>query len=112
VQAAEAIDACLGRLEGAVEKAGGVLLISADHGNLEEMWDAASASPHTQHTTNPVPAVLAGPGAGAWRLADGRLCDLAPTLLRFLGIAQPPEMTGRSLLVEAAAGKAGERAVA
>lgn len=112
VQAAEAIDACLGRLEAAVEKAGGVLLISADHGNLEEMWDAASGSPHTQHTTNPVPAVLTGPGAGAWRLADGRLCDLAPTLLRFLGIAQPPEMTGRSLLVEAAAGKAGERAVA
>ena len=112
VQAAETIDTCLGRLEAAVEKAGGVLLISADHGNLEEMWDPANSSPHTQHTTNPVPAVLAGPGAGEHRLADGRLCDLAPTLLRFLGLAQPPEMTGKSLLTDAAGQKSGERAVA
>jgi 2,3-bisphosphoglycerate-independent phosphoglycerate mutase len=112
VQAAETVDTCLGRLEAAVEKAGGVLLVSADHGNLEEMWDATSGSPHTQHTTNPVPAVLTGPGAGAYRLADGRLCDLAPTVLHFLGLAQPPEMTGKSLLIDAAGQRSGERAVA
>jgi len=101
IQAAEAVDACIGRLEAAVDKAGGVLLITADHGNLEEMYDPEHASPHTQHTTNPVAAILTGKGAAGFGIADGRLCDLAPTLLRFLGIPQPEEMTGKALLVPA-----------
>lgn len=101
IQAAEAVDACVGRLEAAVDKAGGVLLITADHGNLEEMYDAEHASPHTQHTTNPVAAILTGKGAAGYGIADGRLCDLAPTLLRFLNIPQPREMTGTALLVPA-----------
>jgi 2,3-bisphosphoglycerate-independent phosphoglycerate mutase len=98
IQAVECVDRCLGRLEAAIEKSGGVLLITADHGNLEQMLDPATGQPHTQHTTNPVPAVLLGPGATAFALADGRLSDIAPTLLPFLGLAQPAEMTGRSLL--------------
>lgn len=98
VKAAEAVDACLGRVEAAVTEAGGVLLITADHGNLEEMRDPVTGAPHTQHTTNPVPLVLAGavPAAG-WQLANGRLADLAPTVLSFLGLDQPAAMTGRCL---------------
>jgi 2,3-bisphosphoglycerate-independent phosphoglycerate mutase len=98
IKAVQCIDGCLGRLEAAVEKVGGVLLITADHGNLEQMLDPTTGQPHTQHTTNPVPAVLLGPGAREFALADGRLADIAPTLLPFLGLAQPAEMTGRSLL--------------
>ncbi len=101
IKAAEAVDACIGRVEAAVDKAGGVLLITADHGNLEEMYDPEHHSPHTQHTTNPVAAILTGKGAAGFGIADGRLCDLAPTLLRFLGIPQPKEMTGTALLVPA-----------
>ena len=110
IRAAECIDDCLGRLEAAVVKAGGVLLITADHGNLEEMRDPATGQPHTQHTTNLVPIVLTGPGAAGFGLVDGRLADIAPTLLRFLGLAQPDEMTGRALLVAAAERRAGRRA--
>jgi 2,3-bisphosphoglycerate-independent phosphoglycerate mutase len=102
INAAECIDACLGRVLSAVVQAGGVLLITADHGNLEEMRDHASGQPHTQHTLNVVPAVLAGPGAKGYALADGRLADIAPTLLPLLGLRQPADMTGRSLLRQAA----------
>jgi 2,3-bisphosphoglycerate-independent phosphoglycerate mutase len=98
IKAAECIDACLGRLDAAVVAAGGVLLITADHGNLEEMRDHANGQPHTQHTLNVVPAVLAGPGAKGFDLVDGRLADIAPTLLPLLGLKQPGDMTGRSLL--------------
>ncbi len=98
IKAAESIDACLARVEAAVEDAGGVLLITADHGNLEEMRDAASGQPHTQHTLNAVPVVLVGPGAKGYDLVDGRLADIAPTLLPLLGLKQPGDMTGRSLL--------------
>lgn len=98
VQAAEAVDACLGRLEDAVKAAGGWLLITADHGNLEQMSDPASGQPHTQHTTGPVPIVLAGEGAAGLTLKDGKLADIAPTLLVLLGIAQPADMTGEPLV--------------
>ena len=101
IKAAEAIDTCLGRLEEAVSAAGGVLLITADHGNLEQMQDTLSGQAHTQHTTNPVPLVLAGPAARGLGLRDGRLADIAPTLLHFLGLPQPAEMTGQALLVPA-----------
>jgi 2,3-bisphosphoglycerate-independent phosphoglycerate mutase len=103
VKAAETIDGTLARLEEAVLAAGGALLITADHGNLEEMRDPASGQPHTQHTTGPVPLVLVARDAGRHALSDGRLADLAPTVLQLMGLKQPVEMTGRSLLRPAVA---------
>lgn len=101
-KAAETIDASLGRLERAVAGAGGVLLITADHGNCEQMWDDAEdpAQPHTAHTTNPVPLLMARAPSWVRGLDEGCLADIAPTLLRLLGLAQPDEMTGRSLIRE------------
>ncbi|MDR1571991.1 MAG: 2,3-bisphosphoglycerate-independent phosphoglycerate mutase [Clostridiales Family XIII bacterium] len=97
VKAVEAVDACVGRVVDAVLAAGGQLLLTADHGNAEEMTDENGA-PMTAHTTNPVP--LACVKKGAPGLADGgRLSDLAPTLLDMMGLARPAEMTGRSLLL-------------
>ena len=98
IKAAETIDACVARVEAAVKQMDGVLLITADHGNLEQMMDRESGQQHTQHTTNPVPLLLTG-GARteSYTLSDGRLCDIAPTLLHFLGLPQPAEMTGRVL---------------
>ena len=96
IKAVETVDAGLGRIGGAVENAGGALLVIADHGNCEMMRDPETGGPHTAHTTNPVPVLLAGrPGAA---LRDGRLADVAPTLLALLGLPQPAAMTGRSLL--------------
>jgi len=103
IRAVEAVDACLGRLIPAVERAGGAILITADHGNAEMMHDPATGQPHTAHTSDPVPFILAGATAENWRLADGRLADVAPTALALMGIEKPPEMTGRSLLVPAEA---------
>ncbi|MBB5690867.1 2,3-bisphosphoglycerate-independent phosphoglycerate mutase [Roseomonas alkaliterrae] len=97
IRAVEAVDAGLGRIAEAVRAAGGALLVTADHGNAEMMRDPATGGPHTAHTTNPVPAILMGGPAGA-RLADGRLADIAPTLLALLGLGQPAAMTGASLL--------------
>lgn len=98
VKAAEAVDACLGRLMEAVEKAGGVMLVTADHGNAELMFDDVSHQKHTQHTLNRVPALLFNAPAGIQSLADGKLADVAPTMLALMGVPQPVEMTGRSLL--------------
>jgi 2,3-bisphosphoglycerate-independent phosphoglycerate mutase len=95
-KAVEAVDAGLGRIAEAVTAAGGALLVTADHGNAELMRDPATGGPHTAHTTNLVPVLLAGV-QGA-KLHDGRLADLAPTLLRLMGLEQPPEMTGTPLL--------------
>ena len=103
IKAAEAIDVALGRLDAALRKAGGAMLISADHGNLEMMRDAASNEPHTQHTLCRVPVVLVNGPQDVRALNDGRLADLAPTVLELLGIAKPQEMTGHSLLNHAAA---------
>ena len=97
IRAVETVDAGLGRIAEAVAEAGGALLVTADHGNCELMRDPATGGPHTAHTTNPVPVMLAAPG-GAPGLVDGRLADLAPTLLALMGIEQPAEMTGHSLL--------------
>jgi 2,3-bisphosphoglycerate-independent phosphoglycerate mutase len=98
IRAVEAVDECLGRLEAAVRAAGGALLITADHGNAENMHDAATGQPHTAHTHNPVPVLLAPDGKHATHIADGRLSDLAPTILELMGLAKPAEMTGRSLI--------------
>jgi len=98
IAAVEAVDRDLGRIMAAVEAQGGALLVTADHGNCELMRDPKTGGPHTAHTTNPVPVVLMGAPEGA-SLHDGRLADIAPTLLQLMGLAQPAEMTGRSLLL-------------
>tara|TARA_E500000331_G_scaffold357871_1_gene421371 strand:+ start:3604 stop:4986 length:1383 start_codon:yes stop_codon:yes gene_type:complete len=98
IQAATAIDVSLGRLETAVIEVGGVMLVTADHGNCEQMFDGALREPHTQHTLNDVPACLVNPPPMVEGLTDGRLSDVAPTLLNLMGLIQPREMTGKSLL--------------
>ena len=98
VHAVETVDQCLGRLATAVEEAGGTLVITADHGNAEMMRDPETGEPHTAHTTNPVPFIVVNPPAAIRRVEDGRLADVAPTLLTFLGLGQPVAMTGRSLI--------------
>jgi len=98
IKAVETVDHCLGRLAEAVERAGGTLLITADHGNVEMMRDPETGQPHTAHTTNPVPLLLVNPPASITGLEDGRLCDVAPTLLQLLGLKQPKVMTGHALL--------------
>ena len=97
IKAVETVDAGLGRLDDAVTKAGGVLLVTADHGNCELMRDPQTGGPHTAHTTNPVPLLLSGARNRAL-VAEGRLADIAPTLLELMELPKPQEMTGRSLL--------------
>ncbi|HEY1506970.1 MAG TPA: 2,3-bisphosphoglycerate-independent phosphoglycerate mutase [Stellaceae bacterium] len=98
IKAVETVDQCLGRVADAVKRAGGTLLITADHGNAEMMRDPKTGEPHTAHTTNPVPLILVNPPAGVTGISDGRLSDIAPTLLRLLDIAQPKAMTGHALV--------------
>jgi len=100
VRAVEAVDGCLGRVEAAVRRAGGCMLVTADHGNAEMMRDPETGQPHTAHTIGPVPIVLVNPPPGVAALRDGRLADVAPTLLALLRLPQPAEMTGRSLLAD------------
>ena len=97
-KAVEAVDRCLGRLDAAVAAAGGALLITADHGNAEQMHDRDAGQPHTAHTSNPVPAILAGGADPAIALADGRLADVAPTVLTLMGLPVPATMTGGCLV--------------
>ncbi len=98
IKAAETLDVALGRLEASVAAAGGVLMVTADHGNCEEMINLKSGERHTQHTLNDVPVVLLNAPASIDALRDGRLSDVAPTLLTLLGLEIPSEMTGQSLL--------------
>ncbi len=98
VAAVEAVDRCLSRLEDAVRRAGGALLVTADHGNAEVMCDPMTGGPHTAHTLNRVPVVLVNGPAGIAGLRDGELRDIAPTVLALMGLPQPPAMTGHSLL--------------
>jgi 2,3-bisphosphoglycerate-independent phosphoglycerate mutase len=109
IKAVEAIDACLGRLSAATERAGGCILVTADHGNVEMMRDPQTGQPHTAHTTNPVPVMLVNPPPDVLALENGRLADIAPTLLALLGLKQPTAMTGRSLLRRAAVARADAR---
>jgi len=101
VKAVGAIDECLGRLRAALEKAGGLMLLTADHGNIEMMKDPKTHEPHTAHTTLEVPVIAFGAPQGS-RLKNGRLADVAPTLLELMEISQPALMTGHSLLVREA----------
>jgi len=95
IKAVETVDTALGKISEAIERSGGALLVTADHGNCEMMRDPVTGGPHTAHTTNPVPLLLFG--GGDVSLSDGRLADLAPTLLDLMGLPQPAEMTGKSL---------------
>jgi 2,3-bisphosphoglycerate-independent phosphoglycerate mutase len=92
------VDACVGRTVEAVKEVNGVMFLCADHGNAEQLVDYVTGEPFTAHTTNPVPFVLINADP-KWKLAEGgRLCDIAPTLIQLMGLQQPKEMTGRSLL--------------
>jgi 2,3-bisphosphoglycerate-independent phosphoglycerate mutase len=99
IKAVEAVDSCLGRIYAALRPRGGAWIITADHGNAEVMIDAATGGPHTYHTTNPVPFILATDDNRVTLRPDGALQDIAPTLLGILGLPQPPEMTGRDLRI-------------
>lgn len=99
VRAVETVDEQLGRVLAACRESGTTLLVTADHGNCEQMWDPQTNGPHTAHTLNPVGIVLVEPATArnTSSLSDGALCDVAPTLLGILGVPQPPEMTGKDL---------------
>ena len=99
VKAVETVDSCVGRIVTALKEAGGVALITADHGNAEQMENPITGEPHTAHTSNPVKCIYAGNGE-VKALKNGKLCDLAPTLLELLKIRKPEEMTGESLIVK------------
>ena len=101
IAACEAVDRGLGQALEALSGTGGAMIVTADHGNCEVMSDPATGGPHTAHTTNPVPVILIEEGeeAMAAGISSGRLADLAPTVLALMGVAQPTEMTGKSLLV-------------
>lgn len=100
ILAAQAVDKAVGAVDAAVRAAGGAMIITADHGNLEMMRDPATGQPHTAHTVGPVPLVLVQPeGAPAVTLrSGGALRDVSPTLLQLLGLPQPADMSGRSLI--------------
>ena len=94
VEAVEVVDECVGAIARAVEKAEGICVVTADHGNADEMLDE-NGNPHTAHTTNPVPFIVSGADV---KLKNGRLADIAPTLLELMGLDKPAEMTGESLI--------------
>jgi 2,3-bisphosphoglycerate-independent phosphoglycerate mutase len=99
IRAVEVVDSCLDRLTATVLERGGTLLITADHGNVEQMVDPETGQPHTAHTTNPVPLYWIIDPADGHRVENGGLCDIAPTLCSLLALEVPTEMTGRNLVV-------------
>ena len=101
VKAVEAVDQCLGIIVEAVRETGADLLITADHGNVEQMRDAETGQPLTSHTTGPVPLIYVGANELEFT-SEGRLCDIAPTILSLLELPIPSEMTGQTLLNEPA----------
>jgi 2,3-bisphosphoglycerate-independent phosphoglycerate mutase len=100
IKAMETIDECVGSVVDKMTKLGGTVCIIADHGNLEQMEDPITHTPYTAHTTNPVPILLVGADPNTDVAPEGKLADVAPTLLAILGLPQPTAMTGKSLLVE------------
>ncbi|MBE6876091.1 MAG: 2,3-bisphosphoglycerate-independent phosphoglycerate mutase [Ruminococcus sp.] len=99
VAAVEAVDTCVGKMVDAILAKGGVALITADHGNADKMYEA-DGSPFTAHTTNPVPFIVVGAGQKTLRTEGGVLADLSPTILKLMGLPQPKEMTGQSLILD------------
>ena len=99
VRAVEVVDECVGRAVDALVKAGGAMFLCADHGNCEQMIDPETGAPHTAHTTNPVPFILINYEEGVTLREGGVLADIVPTLIDMMGLKQPAEMTGKSLLV-------------
>jgi 2,3-bisphosphoglycerate-independent phosphoglycerate mutase len=99
IKAVEAVDKCLGRLFAAVEKRGGLLLLTADHGNCEMMAEKGTKGPHTAHTLGLVPLMLIGAPKEIAGLRNGKLADVAPTLLELMQLPKPELMDGRSLIV-------------
>ena len=97
VRACEVVDKGLGMMLDALDKVGGAAVVIADHGNCETTIDPETGGPHTAHTVNPVPVIVHGGPAGA-TLRNGRLADVAPTVLDLMGLPLPPEMTGTSLI--------------
>ena len=100
IKAVEAVDECVGRIVKIIEEKQGNLLITADHGNAEQMIDYKTGEPHTAHTTNPVPIILVTANKEYKLKENGKLADLAPTMLDLMGINKPEEMTGESLLIK------------
>ena len=98
IAAVETLDACLGRIVPAVRAMGGTVIVTSDHGNAEQMWDDELKTPHTAHTSNPVPVILCSDAHAGRELRDGTLRDVAPTMLSLLGIPPAVEMTGSPLL--------------
>ncbi len=98
VKAVEAVDECLGKVVDAIMAKGGKVLITADHGNADKMFEPDTKDVFTAHTTNPVPLIVMG--AGDVELSRGKLCDLTPTMLDLMGLSQPEEMTGESVIVK------------
>jgi 2,3-bisphosphoglycerate-independent phosphoglycerate mutase len=100
IKAVEKVDECVGKACEAIKEVGGVLFICADHGNAEQMINYETGAPHTAHTTNPVPFILYNYDEAYTLKEGGRLCDIVPTLLEVMGMEQPKEMTGESLLIK------------
>lgn len=98
VKAVQTVDSCLGKVLDVIRKRGGVAVVTADHGNADQMIDYATGEPHTFHTLHPVPLIIVGLEKQLRLRSGGALCDIAPTILALLGIPQPAEMTGRSLI--------------
>jgi len=111
IGAVEAVDAGVGQIAAAVGRQGGAMIVTADHGNCEVMRDPDTGEPHTAHTLNPVPVILLGGPAGI-KLHDGRLADVAPTLLELMGLPAPTEMTGKSLIADGGMAGLRERVLA
>ncbi len=99
IKAIETVDACLGRAIEALKEVGGVMFVCADHGNAEKMIDYKTGQPHTAHTTNPVPFILVNADPSYKLREGGALCDIVPTMIDLMGMEQPEEMTGKSLLI-------------
>ena len=100
IKAVETVDECVGKAVGALKEVDGQMFICADHGNAEQMIDYKTGEPHTAHTTNPVPIILVTDNKEYKLKENGKLADLAPTMLDLMGINKPEEMTGESIIVE------------
>jgi 2,3-bisphosphoglycerate-independent phosphoglycerate mutase len=100
IQACETVDTCVGKTVEVIKETGSQMFLLADHGNAELMVDEKTGEPFTAHTNNPVPFILINADPSYGLAEGGALCDVAPTLLELMGLPQPPEMTGHSLLIK------------